>query len=85
MLNLIGFVHTFQLYFPLLAVFYCCENEILITRYPVIFNFGDRTGQLFEKKSLGGVGYRDPVRACQAMTGTHFTHFSDHFTPMYDN
>ena len=46
----------YQLYISSYAVFYCFQNEIIITRYPVIFNFPDETGQVLEKKLGTGQG-----------------------------
>ena len=34
----------------------CCQHEILITRYPVIFKFRDGTGRVIEKKDRVGSG-----------------------------
>ena len=39
----------------------CFIAEILITRYPIIFNFRNRTGWVLEKNS-GWVGFLDPTR-----------------------
>ena len=40
----------YQLHFSFEAAIYCCQNELLITRYPVIFNFWVGTGRVLEKK-----------------------------------
>ena len=32
------------------VLYYCCQNEILISCYPKIFNFWDRTGRILEWK-----------------------------------
>ena len=68
-LLLFHFTHTFQrktrtdiLQRDLLDLSFCWY-EILGTRYPVVFNFGDETGRYLDKTS-GLVEYWDPVRLC---------------------
>ena len=40
----------------------CFIAEILITRYPIIFNFRNRTDKVLEKKGSGWVRFLDPTR-----------------------